>query len=184
MRFLIQSPSPDWIRRKNLPPRSPRLGGELHLERGGCSSKIPMKSTQLPWNSTRFGQQCSKTNTGNLSIEEVSTMEHGSEPNDVRREFEKAKGKDREPNCPYCDKPLEISQVQCESIGWDLSFHYSYFSKQTICSSLFLDFIEGGSSGYPNGVMATARTRSGTFRILLTSPSLKAPIQHVPRPSS
>jgi hypothetical protein len=62
-------------------------------------------------------------------------------------------------------------------------FH-SNFSKQMIWFRSFLDLSEGCSSGYPNGIIATTRTDSGIVRIFLTSSSLKAPIQHVPNPSS
>ena len=62
-------------------------------------------------------------------------------------------------------------------------FH-SNFSKQMIWFRSFLDLSERCSSGYPNGITATTRTGSGIVRIFLTSSSLKAPIQHVPNPSS
>ena len=45
-------------------------------------------------------------------------MQQELEENEVQKEFEKARAEGRQPNCPYCNKPLEISQVQYESIDW------------------------------------------------------------------
>jgi hypothetical protein len=83
------------------------------------------------------------------------------------------------------DKIFEDIPARSEDpIHASVRHFHSNFSKDMIWFRSFLDLSGGCSSGYPNGITATTRTDSGIVRIFLTSSSLKAPIQHVPNPSS
>jgi hypothetical protein len=55
--FLIQSSSPDWIRRKMFVSDLCGSAVNLILKEWAYSSKWPMKSTGVPLNSTVLGQQ-------------------------------------------------------------------------------------------------------------------------------
>jgi hypothetical protein len=55
--FLIQSPSPDWVRRKILLSDLRDSAVNLILKEGNTSQKSPMKSTTITPNSTVLGQQ-------------------------------------------------------------------------------------------------------------------------------
>ncbi|MGD0919423.1 MAG: hypothetical protein ABSB22_23525 [Thermodesulfobacteriota bacterium] len=57
-------------------------------------------------------------------------IEERAEENDVLREFDKAKTAGRQPTCPYCNKPLEISQVQYESIDWKWNNKKKIYEKE------------------------------------------------------
>jgi hypothetical protein len=47
----------------------------------------------------------------------------------VKREFEQALAQNRQPNCLYCSKPLEVEQVQTESIRWIWSKTHMRYEK-------------------------------------------------------
>ncbi len=59
-------------------------------------------------------------------------IEERAEGNDVLREFDKAKAEGRQPTCPYCGVPLEISQTQYESIDWKWNNKKKIYEKEVI----------------------------------------------------
>ena len=82
-------------------------------------------------------------------------IEERADKNDVLREFDKAKTEGRQPTCPYCDKPLEISQVQCESIDWKWNNKKKAYERKvtgvdpdkpfcTSCETTNWDFLNNG----------------------------------------
>ena len=77
------------------------------------------------------------------------------EANDVRKEFDKAKAEGRQPNCPYCNEPLEISQIQYESIAWRWNSKKRVYERKvtgvdpdrpfcTSCATKDWDFLNSG----------------------------------------
>ena len=75
--------------------------------------------------------------------------------NSIQKEFEKAKATGRQPTCPYCGVPLEISQTQYESINWKWNNKKKIYEKEvtdidpdipfcTSCETKDWDFLNSG----------------------------------------
>jgi hypothetical protein len=82
-------------------------------------------------------------------------MQNQVEEKEVWKEFEKAEAKGRRPICPYCNKPLEISQVQYEFIDWKWNNRKKVYKKEVIgvdpdkpfctsCETKDWDFLNSG----------------------------------------
>ena len=77
--------------------------------------------------------------------------------NIIKKEYKKAIKEKRQPNCPYCGKPLEVTQTHSTFINWNWDKKKGRYIKNdtdgdcdkpycVYCEARDWDFVYGGSA--------------------------------------